>query len=356
MKIDLIPGRELSSDLVARWDEIVSGAPELASPYFRPEFTRAVAAVRDTVEVGILSEGNDAIGFFPFERVRGCVARPIGGKLSDYQGIIAPAQTPWRLPDLLSGCRLQAWEFDHLLASQNQVEPHFAKVGESWRLDVSAGYDAYLAGRKAAGAGGLGEMLRKLRKLQREHQVRFEWHTADEAVFDQLLAWKTGQYRRSGLSDLFAYTWIVKLLQNIWRTQTPSFAGVLSAMYVDDKVAAIHFGMRSGSLLHSWFPAYDVALGKHSPGSAVLLLMIQHAAAHDVRCLELGKGDEEYKRTFATDAVPLAEGVVETRPVAAAIRHGWRHTRDWVRQSPIREPARIPIRWLRRMREWLALR
>jgi len=356
MKIDLIPGRELSSDLVARWDEIARSTPELASPYFRPEFTQAVAAVRSTVEIAVLNDGNSVVGFFPFERVRGCVAKPVGGKLSDYQGVIAAPETPWLLAELLQGCRLQAWEFDHLLASQKQAEPHFAQVASSWRLDVSAGYEAYLAARKAAGAACLSEMLRKSRKLQREHQVRFEWHTTDAAVFEQLLAWKTDQYRRSGLTDLFAYSWIVQLLKNIWQTQTPALAGVLSTLYVNDKVAAIHFGMQSGSLLHSWFPAYDVVQSKHSPGSTLLLLLIQHAGEHGMRCLELGKGDEDYKRTFATDGVSLAEGVVETRPVTAAIRHGWRQTRDWVRRSPIREPARMPIRWLRRMREWLALR
>jgi CelD/BcsL family acetyltransferase involved in cellulose biosynthesis len=356
MKIELVPAQELSGELIARWGEIVRAVPELASPYFRPEYTQAVAAVRSNVEVGILRNGNRIAGLFPFERVRGGVARPVGNKVSDYQGVIAEPELTWRLPDLLRGCRLQAWEFDHLLASQAQVASHFTRVSNSWQLDLSRGYDAYIAGRKAAGVGALNEMLRKLRKLEREHQVRFAWHSADEAVFDQLLAWKSEQYRNSGLSDLFAYAWIVTLLKNIWRTQTPLFAGVLSALYVDEKVAAIHFGMQSGALLHSWFPAYDVGLAKYSPGSAVLLHLLQHAAAHGVSCLELGKGDEPYKQTFATGGVPLAEGVVETRPLTAALRYGWRQTRDWVQRSPIREPARIPIRWLRRMREWLNLR
>src|SRR5439155_8113278 len=149
----------------------------------------------------------------------------------------------------------------------------------------------YVAGRKAAGIGTMSEMLRKCRKLQRERQVRFEWHTADEAVFDRLLAWKSEQYRRTQLTDLFVFPWIVALLKNIWHTQTPQFAGVLSVLYANEQPAAIHFGMQSGSLLHSWFPAYDVELGKYSPGSALLLFLIRHAAEHGVALIELGKGD-----------------------------------------------------------------
>src|SRR5205814_7223352 len=98
-------------------------------------------------------------------------------------------------------------------------------------------------------------ILRKSRKLQREQQVRFEWHIADEAVLDQAMAWKSEQYRRSELTDLFGFDWIVTLLKNIWRIQTPQFAGVLNVLYVNERPAAIHFGMRGGVVLRYWFSA-----------------------------------------------------------------------------------------------------
>jgi CelD/BcsL family acetyltransferase involved in cellulose biosynthesis len=356
MNFELCPASELPDEWVARWDELLRGRPELASPYFRPEFIQAVARVRDRVEVACLRDGAQIVGFFPFERAGGCVARPVGGRLSDYQAVIAAPHARWQVGELLSGCRLKAWEFDHHLASQEQLAGHFSAVHNSWQIDIRSGFDQYVAARKAAGAGALGEMLRKFRKLQRERRVRFEWHVADKAVFERLLAWKSEQYRRSQLTDLFAHPWIVDLLKQIRQTQTAALAGVLSVLYADDEPAAIHFGMQSGSLLHSWFPAYDVALGKYSPGAALLLAMLQHAGERGIVRIDLGKGDDEYKLTLANAAQPVAEGVVETRPVSGAIRQAWRQTRDWVRRSPIREPARMPIRWLRHVREWLALR
>ena len=57
---------------------------------FGPEFTQAVAAVRGDVEVGVLEERGEPVGFFPFQRSRRNVARPVGGKMSDFQGLIAP--------------------------------------------------------------------------------------------------------------------------------------------------------------------------------------------------------------------------------------------------------------------------
>lgn len=351
MKIDVIPARDLSPDLAARWSDIQMQAPELASPYFRPEYVETVARLRGSVEIGLLRDGGEIAGFFPFERFHQSVARPVSGCLSDYQGVIAPTDSPWSAAEIMSGCRLRAWEFDHQLASQQQLEPFFARQASSRLLDLSPGFEKYLELRKAA-AKTLSETLRKFRKFQREHDVRFVWHTADEAVFQTLLDWKSEQYARSGVIDVFASAWVVALLRAICQAQSPQFAGVLSAVYANDRIAAVHFSMKSGSMLHSWFPAYDVELSKYSPGACLLLFMAQHAAEHGVNRIDLGKGDEEYKLAFANGSIPLAEGAVETRALSAAVRRGWRATRQWVKQSPLREPARASVRWLRQVQQW----
>jgi len=114
----------------------------------------------------------------------------------------------------------------------------------------------------------------------------------------------------------------------------------------------VHFSMQSGDRLHSWFPAYDASLARHSPGACQLLFMAQHAAEHGVDCIDLGKGDEEYKLMFASGSVALGEGTIETRRLAAAMRSGWRRARDWVKQSPLERPARASLRWLRQLHQW----
>ena len=352
MKVEAIPARDLSPDLIATWEDILKQTPELVSPYFRPEFVQTAAAVRSHVEIGILQDGGEIVGFFPFERAGGAVAKPVGGRLSDYQAVIAWPTTPWTADAILAGCRLKAWEFDHQLASQQQLAPHFTATGQSRLMDLSPGYEAYVEQRKSE-AKTLSETLRKFRKFQREHAVRFEWRTTDESVFRQLMAWKSEQYARTGLIDLFALDWVVALLRNVWQSQSPQLAGVLSAMYANDQLAAVHFSMRSGSRLHSWFPAYDVNLSKFSPGACQLLFMAQHAAEHGVDCIDLGKGDEEYKLMFASRSVALGEGAVETRQLSAAMRSGWWRAREWVKQSPLKTPARASLRWLKQVQHWM---
>ena len=70
MKITLIPGRELSDDLVRVWTGLLAN-PDLASPYFHPEFTKAIAAVRRDVEVAVLeADGKIAAGSRAAARIR----------------------------------------------------------------------------------------------------------------------------------------------------------------------------------------------------------------------------------------------------------------------------------------------
>jgi CelD/BcsL family acetyltransferase involved in cellulose biosynthesis len=352
MKVATISAGDLSPDLIARWNEILEQSPDLASPYFRPEFVQAVAGIRRHVEVGIIRDGGQVAGFFPFERHAGCVARPVGGKLSDYQAVIAPADIPWTVDEILSGCRLKAWEFDHQLASQQQLAPHFLATAPSPLMDLSPGCETYIEQRKAA-ARTMNETLRKFRKFLREENVRFVWHETDERVLKQLMAWKSEQYLRTGLADLFAVDWIVALVRRLWEMQSPSLAGTLCTMYAGERLAAMHFMLRSGPRLHSWFPAYDVGLAKRSPGMCLMLLIAQHAAENGVTCIDLGKGDEDYKLHLASGSVLLGEGIVETRPLSAAMRSGWRQAKEWVKQSPLERPARASLHWLRQVHQWV---
>ena len=131
MKYEVIHVRELEPDLVTRWGEIQQSDSELASPYFRPEFTQALGAVRDDVRVGILEDGGRIVGFFPFHHSRGGLARPIGLGLSDYHGVIVDKNAEWTAEELLRGCNLVRWEFDHLLASQKQFSDFHDQVSGS---------------------------------------------------------------------------------------------------------------------------------------------------------------------------------------------------------------------------------
>src|SRR5258705_12327604 len=123
MDVSVISAHDLDADLIHAWKHLQSSNPELASPYFAPEFTQAVAAVPNEVEIAVMGEDGRPIGFFPYQRGARDVAEPVGGILSDYQGIICAPGFDCDPLQLLKSCRLKAWDFDHLLASQSCFLP-----------------------------------------------------------------------------------------------------------------------------------------------------------------------------------------------------------------------------------------
>jgi CelD/BcsL family acetyltransferase involved in cellulose biosynthesis len=84
--------------------------------------------------------------------------------------------------------------------------------------------------------------------------------------------------------------------------------------------------------------------------------MVQQANAHGITRIDFGKGDEEYKFRLASGVDQVAEGVADVRAGARLMRRTWQATRDWVRTSPLRSPTQVPLRWFRRMRDWLSFR
>jgi CelD/BcsL family acetyltransferase involved in cellulose biosynthesis len=246
---------------------------------------------------------------------------------------------------LLHGCRLSAWDFDHLLASQAVFAPFADVQSRSPAIDLAGGFDAYLAKRRAAGSQNVPQLRRKERRLAAAlGPLRFEADTTDAVVFHQTLAWKSAQYRATGVRDAFAApSWALQVLSRVREHRDRAFAGIVSALYAGDRLVAGHVGMRAGGVWHYWFPAHDPAHAEFSPGSILLLRMIEHAAAIGMTRIDLGKGEARYKSRFMTGALPLIEGRLERDSAVTYCRRAARRAYRWARLTP-------PARALRRLR------
>ncbi len=348
MNVEVRPAAELSAEHRQQWHALRDANPELASPYFHPEFTAACARAFGDVEVAIVSRGGEPIGFFPFHRRRFGLARPVGDRLSDYHGIVAAQGARFDARELLRACKLNVWTFDHLVASQLTFQPFFDVETESPIIDLSEGFEAYLDARKQAGSKRITQLQRKARKIGREvGPVRLEMHVADGAVLDDIIRWKSEQCRRTNVYDFFRDEAPVCLVRDVAQTRVDGFEGLVSVLYAGDRIAAAHMGMRSGPVLHWWFPTYEHALSKYSPGGVLLLKLAEQAAAAGVTTLDLGKGEDPYKDSFRTGAIPLLEGAVDVPSAPAMIRRARIGAERWLRSSVLMEPVRRAVRALR---------
>lgn len=335
---DVTEPRELGPVERLRWQEIRGASPALASPFFAPEFTKIVGEVRRDCRVTVLRRDGDTVGFFPFHAGPRGVARPIGRKLADYQGVVVDPTVEWDAPELIRRSGLRSYSFDHVLASQTQFRPYLDAVERSPILDLTIERSERL---------GPDEAWLKRRRIERRFGLRFEFHDPDRTSLATFITWKSEQYRRTRAFDILSRPWVVEVLERVHASRTADFAGVFSCLYAGDSLVAAHLALRSGSILHSWFPAFDPSFSRFSPGLVLFLEMIEAAPAEGVTVLDFGKGGEPYKRRFANSWTEVGSGSVESGRASAITARTAR--RLW--SIALRSPLYNRVHRLRRARE-----
>lgn len=345
MKYFAIPARELSDDLIERWRLIQQTNDTFASPYFCPDFTQAVARVRRDVYVGLIEDAGRVVGFFPHHRRWDRVARPVGLRLCDYHGVVVDTSVDWRAEDLLRGCRLVRWEFDHLPARQHQFSAGFANEEISPIAELHHGFDAF---KQACGKNGrkqIREAERKAERLaQRAGPLRFVENCDDKRPLECLLKWKSKKCQQTGVVDFFAIRWCRALIEQLMAMKLAGFGAPLSVLYAGDDITAVHLGLATARVRHSWFPAYDERFAADSPGAILLLHLLKCAAEAGVDHFDFGKDVSVYKSRYMTGAIPLAQGRFEVPSVVNCAARWRSQIESWSRRSRLRAVLRHPGR------------
>lgn len=357
MQVDVVSGRDLTAKHIADWAECRPAAAPFDSAFFSPELTQIVASVRDNVEVGVLRSGKRVVGFFPYQRKSRRVATPILGKLSEFHGVVVRPDASWNAAELLRGCRISSWQFDHLVASQPEFAPYTMGHSESPYMSLAEGFEAYEAGLRASGSSCIRQVLRKSRKIEREvGPLRFEYHTEAPEAMEALIAWKTAQHQRTRRIPILRIDWVKNLLERIRRAQGAGFRGTMSALYAADEIIAVHLALAGPRTLHIWFPAYSREYEKYSPGLILLVRLAQAAADEGITRIDFGKGPERYKQEFKTGDLGLGVGAVDHRPILGRVREGWYRTKSRMRASRYREQVEVLLRISYDLRERIAFR
>jgi CelD/BcsL family acetyltransferase involved in cellulose biosynthesis len=329
LRVRVLDPRSLTRDLAAAWLDIISSNPDLSSPFFAPEYAQAVASAVPTVRVAIAERHGEVVALLPFERHLFSIGRRL--RLCDYQALICKPSTTLPILPFIQACGLRAWDFDHLLASQTQLVPFQTRLLESPIIDLSAGFTHYVTVRRAAGTHLITKVSNLMRRLARDvGPIHFEANTNNTALIEQMLRWRWLKYP----GTRHPFTLVLRILSAlIHMNPAPACTPVLSALHAGDRLAAVHFGLRSAHIWHYWIPAYNPDLHRYSPGLALLLKIIEYAAATGLRSVHLGPGTEDYKRRLMTGALLLAAGSVEVCPHVTLLRRFRRRCKAIIRRG-----------------------
>ena len=351
------PSRVVSARLVAldelgsaerdTWLRLRAANPSLDSPYFHPGFAEAVHASGTEVSVIV---GRDAAGdvcaLLPGHRDRKLL-RPVGWPGADFQGpILSPGTTCPPLTLLAGGVR--AFAFDHLLDSYPEFAPWVEGGRPSPYVDTTGGLAGYLGRASRSGKDNMNQARRRLAKAERTYgPVRFAADVVDDHALAQVVALKRGQYKATGANDYFADLSHVDLLTRLLHTRATDFGGVLSTLHVGPSLVAAHFGIRADNVLHWWFPVYEPEFAALAPGWLLLRELVAASPTLGITRLDLGRGEDEYKRRAKTGEITVNQGMVTRNSARRALRRTQASLVDAAKSSPLGPGLRHVVRKLR---------
>jgi CelD/BcsL family acetyltransferase involved in cellulose biosynthesis len=211
--------------------------------------------------------------------------------------------------------------FDHISDGRTEFAPWVDEREESPFIDVTGGLDGYATRITKASRDKLSRVRRMTNKATRQlGELRLVWDAQDPHLLDWLIDVKRAQYAATGAYDYFAMPRRRDLVHHLAQTRVDRFGGVLSAVYAGDTLLAAHFGLRDGAVLHWWFPVFDRSHAELAPGWILLRELIAAAPELGVARIDLGPGEEDYKRRAMTGSSSVCHGEVTSNPVRRHLR------------------------------------
>nr|WP_042177626.1 GNAT family N-acetyltransferase [Kibdelosporangium sp. MJ126-NF4]CEL12724.1 hypothetical protein [Kibdelosporangium sp. MJ126-NF4]CTQ93484.1 hypothetical protein [Kibdelosporangium sp. MJ126-NF4] len=330
----LVPFGSLSDDDFAAWRAIRDSDSRWDSPYFTPEY---VAAVHDGRPVDVLL-GDGFV--WPLHK-NGGSARPAGSPGADFQGPLVEPGVRFSPKGVLAAVGVRSLTFDHLVDGYQDLEPWIEERRVSPFMDVTGGLDGYVKRVDKSGRDKMSEARRLTNKAGRELGELRSTVQATEGL-DLVVALKREQYASTGARDHFADPANQELLYRL----LDSDLGMLSTVYAGPHLLAAHFGIRSGGVLHWWFPVFERKFGSYSPGWILLREVVSAAPDLGITRIDLGRGEDEYKRRAMTGSSTVCLGAITSGLRTSARRVG-RAAVTAAKSSPIAPQLRAIARKFR---------
>jgi CelD/BcsL family acetyltransferase involved in cellulose biosynthesis len=313
----------LSADDVALWRSLADAQAGFANPLLGPDFTQAVGKVREDARVAVIRLAGQTVGFLPYHRRPGGLARPIGSPLSDYHGLVSRPEAGLDLAQVLRAADVSVFRYTGL------VDPHgvFPTSPETDRtayvIDLTGTTaEAYLEAIRAESPKKIKNFRRLDNKLDREvGPVRLVASDVSREAFNQLIDWKREQLARTGGHDFLRADWTRELMADLFTARDGDFRGLMINLYAGDTLVGGHFGIRLGAIYHPWIASTNPEHAAWSPGQIFFLRAIAAMPELGLTHYDLGPGHDHYKRAYGLNTFKIGEGAVTASSIGGRIAH-----------------------------------
>jgi CelD/BcsL family acetyltransferase involved in cellulose biosynthesis len=175
------------------------------------------------------------------------------------------------------------------------------------RGDTTVSYEARLAAQHRT----IARQKQKDRKLSRQvGPIRLEFDCQNSQLVEKLMDWKSQQYQRTHIGDIFQLAWVRKLILGLHAMRSAPLRGLLSVLFAGNVPVAMHFGLLEKNLLHYWYPVYEPRYGYGSPGTRLFLEIARRCPEHGIETIDLGYGYQPYKEILCNQKSLSGIGLV----------------------------------------------
>lgn len=323
LTVETLHPSSLSAADAALWRSLAAEADGFANPLLGPEFAQAVGKVREDARVAVVRRAGETVGFLPFHRRPGGLARPIGAPLSDYHGLVSRPEAGLRIADVLRAAEVSVFRYSGL------VDPHgvFPASPDTDRtaylIDLNGTTaEAYLEAVRAESPKKIKNYRRLDNKLDREvGAVRLVAGDMSRDAFNLLIDWKRDQLIRTGGHDFLRADWTRELMADLFTTRDGEMRGLMINLYAGDLLIGGHFGVRQGATYHPWIASTNPAMAAWSPGQIFFLRAIAAMPELGLTRYDLGPGHDHYKRAYGLRTFQIGEGAATAASVAGCVAH-----------------------------------
>jgi CelD/BcsL family acetyltransferase involved in cellulose biosynthesis len=269
-------------------DEIAAIAPFV--------LTRSGLGVRRLrLMAGAVSAGVDVLGRDGDHAVADAVRRAVGelgADVLDLDGV--PADSAW--PDRLA-----------------DAPPYRAVSVPAPLIDLSAGHEAWLAGRTGSFRRRMRQLARRLeqRGAQPRRTVTADELPRDLAAFARL---HRARWDFRGGSGVLTPA-VEAMLAQAGRELLPTDRFRLWSLEADGEIVCSQLFLAAGRRCGWWLGGFDPEWARESPTLALLDRIVADAFERDEDVLDLGAGDQPYKHRFATGEARVDWSLAPLTPV-----------------------------------------
>lgn len=235
-------------------------------------------------------------------------------------------------------CQPESWRG---VASPFLALPHQRSVNQAWMMDLRGGFEALLA---------RGNAKRKKKKFR--SQVRAAEKAGgyrlfvpasrrdSDRVLAEFLAQKSARLNEQGKTDVFASLQAQRFLQDLAARSQGMAEPLLRlfALEIGGRTRAIFGGGVYRNQLSGYFSSIALDdMTDISPGEMLLYLVAEQCAREGIEYIDLGSGDERYKRSWCDVRIDMFDTIMPTSaagmPLAVA-RRAVNTAKRVIRESP----------------------